>query len=443
MTAISLGRRDEASQRDAVHRALVNYTADFVASAVYVAMTLWTFSTVEERLPFLGHSFREAGFGSVVVAVIGVWLIFLLQDSVRNSASSLLGWVAVLLVLAPTVVAAMFLDNLTDRQRLLGVALPICGSVFLALSMNAAVVDLRAIRSLSFRNARVLLIAISSVLTVYVIGITPPQITGVRWSELYSFRSSFREVSSGGAIYAYAFNWQTNVVGPIILGLGLFRRSWSLFSFGVFIQLLLFTISGEKSILFSPVFALGLAFAASRDVSVNARHVVATSAALVMLSRIVVEVSGRVDAFLTISLRLLHVQGINTLYWVDFFGSNPKTRWANGLLGIFNDYPYEQPPGFVVGQSRGRASNVNVNFLGDGYGAFGVVGSIVSILIMCGYFYGLRVLSARAGVGVVLVGSSGVLFSAANSGSINMLLGGGGVLALLLLALLPEARRGA
>lgn len=429
--------------KSAAGQAALDYMLNFVAAVLYFAMASWTFATVETELRFLGHNFRDVTLEAWIIGVLALWFVFTIQDSVRRSDSSLLSWMMVVLVIAPTIVGSLFLEDLTDRQRFVGLTIALIGAGAISFSLGIPLQTLPQLGNLSLSGARLLLMALSLAFITYVSLITPPRLSGVAWSEIYTFRTSFRETANNGVLYAYAFNWQTNVVGPLLLGLALYRKDKPLFLFALFAQLALFTISGEKSILFSPLAALILGRVGGYGTQVRARHVTVLAAGAVIGSRVIAEIAGRIDAFSTIALRLLHVQGLNTLYWVDFFGNNPRTRWANGVLGVFNDYPYNAPPGFVVGQSRGRVgTNVNANFLGDGYGALGIFGVLISVAVIAGYLYALRIASARVGAPVVLIGSSGVLFSAANSGSINMLLGGGGVLALGLLMILPsEVRR--
>ena len=428
---------EKGESTSAVSRALSYYFTNFFVAAIYTASSIWTLATVESDLPFLDHRFREPTVGIVIALVLALWLVFTIMDLSNTDESSLLAWILVVLVVAPTIVGAAVLRELSTIERAGGAVFALIAVVALAIAASAKPKSLNRVSQLDPIAARNLLLAISLVLIVYVSSVTPPRLSGVEWSELYTFRASFREVATGGVVYAYAFNWQTNVVGPLLMGLALQRRNFPLFLVGAAAQLLLFTISGEKSILFSPAFAIALGFAAQRGTRLSARGVVAGSVVLIALSRLVVLVSGRTDAFLTIGLRLFHVQGLNTLYWIDFFNENPKTRWANGILGVFNQYPYSAPPGFVVGESRGRAANVNANFLGDGFGGWGIGGVLLSVLIVCVYLYILRSLSLRVGAPLTVIAASGPLFSAANSGSVNMLLGGGGVFGLLLLLLMP------
>ena len=68
-------------------------------------------------------------------------------------------------------------------------------------------------------------------------------------SDVYTQRGEFRRVVSG--VGAYVFFWTAKALNPFFLAKGYVDRSFSLFAIGILGQLLLFAMSGLKSVLFS------------------------------------------------------------------------------------------------------------------------------------------------------------------------------------------------
>ena len=86
----------------------------------------------------------------------------------------------------------------------------------------------------------------------------PPDIASV-----YGTRAHFSETQAANPGSAYILPWLGNVIYPLLVALGLSRSRPFLLSLGVVGQMLIYTISGLKTVLFSVLF-LPLLFAAIR-----------------------------------------------------------------------------------------------------------------------------------------------------------------------------------
>ena len=75
-------------------------------------------------------------------------------------------------------------------------------------------------------------------------------------AEVYDVRSSFRDAVGGGvgAIAAgYLVPWAGNAINPLLMTIGIVRRRWLLVVLGLVGQVLIYQVTGFKSILFSVV----------------------------------------------------------------------------------------------------------------------------------------------------------------------------------------------
>ena len=117
-------------------------------------------------------------------------------------------------------------------------------------------------------------------------------------------------------------------------------------------------------------------------------------AAVALALAALIDVAAGKVVILALAARLFMAQGFNSAYWVEFFSSHPKTHYGNSTLGGFFSYPYDGPPGFVVGQWLGRPDvNVNANLMADGYAAVGLLGVAISALVFSLTLETIRALS--------------------------------------------------
>jgi len=200
-------------------------------------------------------------------------------------------------------------------------------------------------------------------------------------SEVYSQRAEFREQVSG--LGAYAFFWLAKAINPFLIAKGYLERDVKMLSLGVAGQLLLFSLSGLKSILFSLLLIGGVLITIQKRGRYFGNLIVWGIAALVL-------VTVSVDYYLGISVmsslfvrRLLMVPGLNTGYFFDFFSQNPNAHLGHSFFSSIADYPYEASPAFVVGDAyyghlgRTLETSANVNLWADGYANFGVLGIFI------------------------------------------------------------------
>jgi len=78
-------------------------------------------------------------------------------------------------------------------------------------------------------------------------------------SSIYRVRLAARTVvSSQGRLFGYLIRWFSNVINPLLMILGLYRRRWIWFGTGMLGQIFIFTFDATKSTLMSVPYLLGL-----------------------------------------------------------------------------------------------------------------------------------------------------------------------------------------
>jgi hypothetical protein len=265
---------------------------------------------------------------------------------------------------------------------------------------------------------------------------------------------SLREEWSGelGGIMGYLFIWQANVVGPLLVVIGLAKGRPSLVALGFLSNVALFATSGLKSVLFSPIGAAAIWVGMAKLRRARAPQllalIVAGLALMYVVDALVMEpLFGRGAVASVFIRRITYVPGILTGRYIDYFSTHPDTLFTDSRIFAWTgEYPYEQSVGKVIGYRYGNNPDQNAvaNFWGAGYAGMGWLGMLFITL----QFVIVLWLTDSVSRGHPLAGVAGLLvtpiFSLTNTALWVALLTWGLGLTLLILYLLPRTvfRRG-
>ena len=206
------------------------------------------------------------------------------------------------------------------------------------------------------------------------------------FSDVYTQREEFRRVVSG--VGAYVFFWTAKAINPFFLAKGYVDRSLPLFMIGILGQLLLFTMSGLKSVLFSFLLLGAILIALWKDGQFFSNWVVWGLVGIIVFTS---AVDTYLRATVTSSLfvrRLLVVPGLNTAFYFDFFSTNPHVFLGHSVLDWAVTYPYDTRPAMVIGDAyyghtQGPIDmSANANLWADAYANFGVFGILLFTAIL-------------------------------------------------------------
>lgn len=190
----------------------------------------------------------------------------------------------------------------------------------------------------------------------------------------------------------YGQIWLANVINPMLMALGLFRKKPLLFLLGAAGQILLFMTVAAKAWLLSIVL-LPLIFLVlnTRKGKIGLRFMIGTSGLL--LGTIILKIynspfSSSVQDL--IGFRLFSDPGFATAVYSDFFSKNLWTHWSH-LKGIsaLVKYPYDLSINYLIGNYLGSIQNsANAHaWATDGIAAMGITGVLVVGLLMGTIFY--------------------------------------------------------
>ena len=212
----------------------------------------------------------------------------------------------------------------------------------------------------------------------------------VALDDVYDVRAAYKEeVLAGSGALGYLLSGQANVVNTLVIARGLSRRNVPLVVLGVLGQLVLYSGTGFKTILFSFPAVLAVALATGllrrRTAAVRAAWL-AAPVALMAAAAVADELQGGLVWTSLFTRRFLITPGVLTSVYVDFFGDNPPAMLGQSVLRWWVDYPYDRSIPLEVGQylQPGGALAANANLFADGFANFGVpgvVGTGVALLL--------------------------------------------------------------
>lgn len=241
----------------------------------------------------------------------------------------------------------------------------------------------------------------------------------VALADVYDVRYEYREeIAANGALVAYALNWQAKVLNPLVIGFGFTRRKPLLVMLGFLGQLSLFSITGQKGILFSAMLiavlivaygARGLRFGLSA----------AWGGAVIVGTSVVVDWWQGSIVFVSLFVRrVLMTSGLLTGFYVDFFSTHAKGLYAWSFLSPFFDYPYDRTPPFLIGLHyfNNPATSANANIWADAFANFGNLGVLVVTLVLGSilWVYDSLMADVDRRLAVVLLGVPSLAFASSS-----------------------------
>ena len=257
--------------------------------------------------------------------------------------------------------------------------------------------------------------------------------------DVYEIRDQFKaQAESGSRLSTYMISWQGNVMYPMLFGLALARRNLVLLGLALFGEVIIFSITGFKSMAFSMVLVAAVVLLL-RKKEYAPFFMAGGSFVILSISWILFEFYDYNLFGYVFARRLFVVPGILGSYYMDYFLSHPKLMLSHGMFSMFFEGGAESPAS-IIGKNyfRFASPNSNAGIWADAYANFGIIGLFVyaQIFALCLRLFdgvGQMVDSRLSFAAICVVG-----FSMTNSALTTSMLTHGGLFAVAMLILLNE-----
>jgi hypothetical protein len=284
-------------------------------------------------------------------------------------------WFLYLVGYVPMTVVPLFLEG--DLEAVLAVDIALAaGMAILALVARLPAAVIRA-PHLTLGTLTNLLLALGILSSVYIaaaFGIhAPPSL-----ADVYTTRLQSNTVFEAAVGIGYVVPWAGNAINPMLMALGMARRRADLIVVGLAGQVLIYSVTGFKNVLFS-IAVVPLVYLV---IKLARRWFGALLAAAA--GAIVVASSLAGDWPLVLARRVFATPGQVGWYYFEYFSEHPAYQLSHSVLSWLGPSSYSDTPPQVIGSVYfpGEGTNANANLWSDGFANFGFAGVVGFTLIL-------------------------------------------------------------
>ena len=350
--------------------------AAITAALGYAAALVWAYTNHYSPIyAYLGQiDARPEALETLVVVGLAALPAAWLPLEARRPSTVLL-WLLYLTGYVSLTVVPLFIEG--DLSTVLPFDIAMAGSMaVLALVARLPTARIRppTLSLVSLTHLLIVLGVLSSVYIAAAFGIhAPPNL-----NDVYATRLQSNTVFEAAFGVGYIVPWAGNAINPMLMALGMARRRVDLVLLGFAGQVLIYSVTGYKSVLFSiavvPLVYVTISFA-RRWFGV-----------LVPAAGAVILVGGTLAGGLALGLarRVFATPGQVGWYYYEYFSDHPVYQLAHSFLSWLGSSPYTVPPPQVIGSVYfpGTGTNANANLWSDAFANFGFAGIVAFSLVL-------------------------------------------------------------
>lgn len=364
-----------------------------------------------------------------------LFVIFTLIPKSKEKLSSLMVWILILISYVPM----LTLFALKNESRIFMYA--VTGFwllVFLLLKFPSI-----SIISLRKKQSKIILYSIFVALFVVTISMIYKNFNlslNITLTNEYEIRKLFINLKT--PLMGYLSIWVACVINPVFFILFLNKKKWPLTIPIIFLQLLLFSITGNKIFLFALPFALGLLLIIkSKKPLFYFSMGLVIIITLSMFSYLLLNDVWMSSLFTRRTL-LVPAQ-LSFLYYNFFSKSEPIFLSSHKIFQNLINYPYQLNPPHLIGKIYFNRPEMAANngIYGDAYMNFGFIGFFFWGLLLTFILKFADIISKNKETGIALAAIAMSTISLTNGALLTSFLTHGLLLSLLILYLLPKKEK--
>lgn len=169
------------------------------------------------------------------------------------------------------------------------------------------------------------------------------------------------------------------IIIPTAMIYYLYKKRYLLFSFLLLTGILVFSINGQRSVLFTILLAIGGFFFYKNNILIYVPSIFLGVSILSIIEYKISSLSYIIDIFIR---RVLFLPQLLNYYYYDFFSKNSFDYFRQGLLsGLGVESPYDENISIMIGNLY-LGGNTNNGLFSDAYANFGFFGMILMPLLI-------------------------------------------------------------
>ena len=188
----------------------------------------------------------------------------------------------------------------------------------------------------------------------------------------------------GSTVISYLVTWQTNVINPVLITIGIQKRNPILFLVGGCFQFIIYLYTGHKAVLFAiPLIIITYLLISKRNILLG---LIKTFFVVVLSTLILYLFFGHQQLPSLFIRRVFFVPPQVRSGYFDYFTQYPHFKMSGTSLEFLWASPYDQHLAVVIGDYYLDGAYANVGYLSSAFADFGVLGVIV-FAVLAGIFF--------------------------------------------------------
>ena len=242
-------------------------------------------------------------------------------------------------------------------------------------------------------------------LRIYVVGLLAYSVVIMGWivsqvgfptsipsfAAVYEQRAAYNEAMSAPGPIAYLIAWQTSVINPLLLLIGLHRRKWVIVATGISLNVLMYAIAGHKSDLLSSVLVIAVFIMYSFASYWRGVLLAMGATAILLISSVLWWVGDFIYPISIFVRRMIAVPGLLSGYYFEYFSEFGFTRQFGPLSILLKpvEMPLSTPRTIGLLYFGDSSTAANANLWADAYSALGYSGMVLTTLLLCLILWGM------------------------------------------------------
>jgi hypothetical protein len=256
---------------------------------------------------------------------------------------------------------------------------------------------------------------------------------------VYDIRSAY--VAMGIPLSGYLFNWLAYIINPIFFALFLNKKKWIPLGLIIFLQIMLFSVTGHKSFIFILPFVFCLIWIIKRKNPFF--YICIGLIGVILLGVLSFYLIDDIWISSLFTRRTLLVPAQLSFLYYDFFSQNEHTFLSqHRLFRTFLNYPYQLRSTKIISNTyfNDPDGSPNNGLYGDGYMNFGFLGFIFWGFLLTIILKLIDSFSKNKKRAITIAAIAMPILFLTNSPLLTSLLTHGLLLSLLILYLLPKEK---
>ena len=258
-------------------------------------------------------------------------------------------------------------------------------------------------------------------------------------TKVYKIRSRYVEMKI--PLAGYLFNWVGYIIFPVLLAIFVKRRKWIYIASIIFLQILVFSTTGNKTFLFAPLFVLTLMWIFKKKNPLA--YLASGLVGIILLGMLSYWIIDDVWISSLFTRRTLLDPAQTYFYYYDFYSNNNYTFLSQQrIFQTFLDYPYHLDPPHLIGEIyyNNPKMGANTGIVGDAYMNFGFLGLLLWAILLAIILKLIDMFSKKKDISIGVSAIAMPAITIVNSGLLTNLITHGLLLALVILYLLPKKK---